>query len=860
MGRDLRVQVVLRALDRATRPLRSIDGQAKRVGRAMRGAHSQLQALNNSQRQIGQFRELRQGLDSTRTALGNAAQRTQALGRQFSATTQPTRALRREFEQAKRTLGSLKQKEVGQTLQLQQMRQTLRATGIDTQQLTTHERRLATQVRETTQRLEAQRAELRRLGQQQHASAQARSRLENTRGLAATMAGQGAASAAAGGTALYAGARMIQPGLEFDASQSKVQALTRLDKNAEAMKALRSQARHLGATTQFTATDASDGQGYLAMAGYTPQAIQQALPGVLDLAKAGDTGLAETADIASNILSGFKLKASQTGQVGDVLVGTFTRSNTDLRMLGETMKYVAPVAAGLGQDIETVAAMTGKLGNEAIQGSMAGTALRSILSRLAGPPKEAQKALAKLNITTRDANGNLRSMPILLEEIHRSSKNLGNTERTQLFKAIAGQESFGALQVLATQAGSGELQAFIGLLRDAKGEALNTSKVMADNLRGDLDALGSAWADLGIQLEEQQDGPLRSLAQSLTGLVGSVKAWVAEHPRLASQLTKAAAAVSVLMLGMGALTLAMAALLGPFALARFAMTLLGIKSLGLISGLKLLAGPVLGTLATGIRTASMALWGLAANPAVLAIGATVALLGGAAYLLWRNWSSVEGFFTDMWGRVKTSFSNGLASITGRLATFSPMGMLHRALSTTLKQLGSTLPTRFRELGGMLIGGLADGLRSAMAEAKQAVASLGDNLIGGFKAKLGIHSPSRVFAELGGFTMAGLSEGIASKKALPLTAITDISESLGRAGRFDLRANLAPLPRIDNRGPLRPAAVRASAPSGDVITINIQSSPGLDPQAIARAVGAELDRRERAKGVRGRSALYDNDQE
>src|SRR5690606_24095082 len=102
---------------------------------------------------------------------------------------------------------------------------------------------------------------------------------------------------------------------------------------------LRQQARDLGASTQFTAGQAADAQGFLAMAGFKQQAIIAAMPGMLDLAKAGDTDLAATADIASNILSGLGMQASEMGRMGDVLTATFSNSNTNLQMLGETMKY-----------------------------------------------------------------------------------------------------------------------------------------------------------------------------------------------------------------------------------------------------------------------------------------------------------------------------------------------------------------------------------------------------------------------------------------------------------------------------------------------------------------------------------------
>ncbi|MEY0830366.1 phage tail tape measure protein, partial [Providencia rettgeri] len=210
--------------------------------------------------------------------------------------------------------------------------------------------------------------------------------------------------------------------------------------------------------------------------------------------------LATTADIGSNILTGFKLNSNEMNRVSDALVATFTRSNVNLTMLGDTMKYVAPVASGLGVDLETAAVAAGKLGDAGIQGSMAGTGLRSILGRLAEPPKMAGEALDKLKIKTRDAKGNLRQFTDILAELDKKTKKMGTAERAGLFKHIAGEEAFSALSVLVDQAGSGQLQAMIAEIKAAKGEAEKVAKTMTDNLDGDLKNLTSAYEDVGIQI------------------------------------------------------------------------------------------------------------------------------------------------------------------------------------------------------------------------------------------------------------------------------------------------------------------------------------------------------------------------
>ncbi len=156
---------------------------------------------------------------------------------------------------------------------------------------------------------------------------------------------------------------------------------------------------------------------FLAMAGFKTNEIVKTMPGMLQLASAGVIDLGRAADISSNILTGFGLAAGDMARVGDVLTNAFTTSNTSLEMLGQTMKYVAPIAKGTGASIETVAAMAGKLGDAGIQADQAGTALRSMFIRLAKQPTMTAEALKQLGVAVKDANGDMRQMPDVLKDI-----------------------------------------------------------------------------------------------------------------------------------------------------------------------------------------------------------------------------------------------------------------------------------------------------------------------------------------------------------------------------------------------------------------------------------------------------------
>ncbi|MDH0099949.1 phage tail tape measure protein [Stutzerimonas stutzeri] len=859
MARDLNLKVNLQALDNATRPLRTIASGATSLGRALKDTRGELKGLQAQQKDVSSFRNLKGAADQTGGALQANRERIKALSREMAAAETPTKALTREFQSAVRQGHALKQKHNEQQRELQGLRGKLGEAGISTRNLSDHERELRQRIERTNQTMGQQEQRLKQLTAQQKRLGQAKADYDRTQQLAGSMAATGAGGLATGSGMLYAGAQLMAPGLEFDAAMSKVQALTKLDAGSEELGALRQQARDLGASTQFTAGQAADAQGFLAMAGFKQQAIIAAMPGMLDLAKAGDTDLAATADIASNILSGLGMQASEMGRMGDVLTATFSNSNTNLQMLGETMKYAAPIAKTYAVDLETVSAMAGKLGDAGIQGSMGGTALSSIMNRLAAPPKAAADALDELGVKTADAAGNLRPMPDILKEIYEKTKNLGTADRGGFLKAIAGEEAVKGMSHLVDQAGSGELQAFIAQLQSAEGSASRVSKVMADNLRGDLSAMGSAWEDLGIQLQEQQNGPMREITQTITGIIGGVKGWIAENPKLAANIVKTAAGIGVLMAGMGGLTLAIASMLGPFAMVRYGMMLFGIRGAGLAGTLFNLGKTALPLVGKGILFIGRALM---MNP----IGLAITAIAGGAYLIYRNWDKVGPYFLGLWNEIKTGFSGGLAGIAATIVNFSPLGLFYRAFAGVLGYLGVDLPSKFTDFGGMLMQGLANGIKNAAGAVKGAVVGAADSSIGWFKEKLGIHSPSRVFAELGGFTMAGLEQGLQAGERGPLSQLTDTAKRLTAAGAIGLSAAVGAMPAaaepvaFDTRPPL---AARAASPAGAQsapasITVHIHAAPGQDANAIARAVAAELDRRERERGARARSSLFDQE--
>lgn len=354
----------------------------------------------------------------------------------------------------------------------------------------------------------------------------------------------------------YAGVKFMQPGFDFDEQMSKVQALTRLDKNDPMFAKLREQAEHLGATTWASATQAADAQAFYAMAGFSPQAIMDALPATLDLAKAGGVDVGRAADIGSNILSAFGLEPTEMDKVADILVSVFTRTNTSIEMLGETMKYVGPVARELKIPLEEATAMAGILGNVGIQGSQAGTAMRALQSRLAAPPSAAKKALKELKVSTKDVAGNFRSMPDILADVMKATAKMGNADKLGYLKAIAGEEAGSAFAAFLDKNNYEDMLKVIDAAYNSQGESAKVSKTMSDNLKGDWTGLMSAIESVQIAVSGLEGGPLRNIVQRITKIVQATSAWIKENPKLAGWIFKIGTGIIAATAAIGSLTMA----------------------------------------------------------------------------------------------------------------------------------------------------------------------------------------------------------------------------------------------------------------------------------------------------------------
>lgn len=324
--------------------------------------------------------------------------------------------------------------------------------------------------------------------------------------------------------AVAAGTAAINAGRSFEAGMSEVKAISGASRKD--LEALTNKAKEMGATTKFSATQASEGLKYMAMAGWNSQQMIAGLPGVMNLAAASGENLGTVSDIVTDALTAMGLKASDSAHFADVLATAASSSNTNVAMMGETFKYAAPVAGALGYNIEDLAQAIGLMGNAGIKSSQAGTSLRSILTRLAKPPKDCANAMEDYGISIKNSDGSMKSLMEVMENMRDSLQGLPKDEQSAAAAALGGQEAMSGLLAIVN-ASESDFNKLSKAIDNASGVAQDQADIMNDNLQGALYELGSAAESAGIELYDNIKEPakkaVRAAATEIRSLSTTIK-------------------------------------------------------------------------------------------------------------------------------------------------------------------------------------------------------------------------------------------------------------------------------------------------------------------------------------------------
>ena len=314
---------------------------------------------------------------------------------------------------------------------------------------------------------------------------------------------------AVSGAIVAGGTAATHVGSDFEAAMSKVSAIS--GATGKDLTALTNKAKEMGASTKFSASESASALQYMAMAGWDTSDMLSGISGIMSLAAADGLDLATTSDIVTDALTAFGMKASDSSHFADVLAKASSSANTNVSMLGESFKYVAPLAGAMGYSAEDVSVALGLMANASIKGSMAGTSLKTALSNLASPTKQMKEVMDKYKLSITDATGKALPLSDVLKQLREKFGGLSEAEQTAAASTLFGKEAMsGMLAVI--NASESDFNNLTKNINNADGAAQLMAETMQDNLQGQITILKSALEGLGIEIYEGMSAPLKDAA------------------------------------------------------------------------------------------------------------------------------------------------------------------------------------------------------------------------------------------------------------------------------------------------------------------------------------------------------------
>lgn len=415
-------------------------------------------------------------------------------------------------------------------------------------------------------------------------------------------------------------AQTIEVGATFDKSMSNVAALS--GASADEIDMLRETAKKFGSETQFSASEAADALGYMALAGWDANTSASALGGVLDLAAASNMDLAEASDMVTDYMSAFNIEAEKSSYFADVLAYAQAHANTTAEGLGEAFKNCAANLNAAGQDFETTTSLLSMMANQGLKGSEAGTALTAVMRDMTSKMKDGAIAIGNTSVQVMDANGNYRDLTDILADVEKATQGMGDAQKATALQSTFTSDSIKGLNLILN-AGVSNAADFENELRNATGSASDMAQVMNDNLSGDMTELSSQLEGVQIALYEKFEPALRKGVDALGGLLDGFQ-WLIDHGSgVATVVTSVASAVGVFMLYIKRQAIMTAFTTG-------------------ITAVK--------TAFTGLNATMMA------NPIGIVLAAIAALVT-AFTMLWNTSDSFRSFWLGIWSQIQTIVSN-----------------------------------------------------------------------------------------------------------------------------------------------------------------------------------------------------------
>lgn len=652
-----------------------------------------LTKLNSITGKIDAYKKQEAALESNRQKLERLTAEHDKLQREMSETAAPSEELRQKMAKNEKQIAATTAKIEAQEQRLQTLGSELSDAGVNTANLSAENERLA----KTYDKVKKSQEEIAKVNT---ALEQNNTSIGNTKKQLAGVIG----TAAALGAAIYAGP--VKKSRELEAQMSTVKAIS--NATTEDMTRLTDMAKHMGATTQFTAVEAGKALEYMAMAGWKTDQMLGGLPGIMNLAAASGEDLGQVSDIVTDALTAFNMTADQSGRFADVLAQASSNANTNVSMMGATFQKVAPVAGTLGYSVEDMSLGIGLMANASVKAETAGTSLKTALANMAKPTKQMKAYMDKYGISLTNADGSMKTFREVIDNLRSSLGGLSKTEKTAAATAIFGKESFAGMLAIVN-ASDADFKKVSDAVNNAAGAAERMAAIKLDNLEGDVTLLKSATDGLQTAIGDALLPTFRAGTQQLTKFVSNLTEFINANPELVRTIVKVTAGLlafkaaaltaklGFLELKGGVLTIqkVMALFKGKTALA-------GVEAVGFAGKVKGVAKSVtgyfggIGSAAGGVGRA----FGQMFNGTK--IGGAFSKIGGAAGGVFSKlFSGVGGVATRAFTGVAGTITNILGK-AGTAVAAGPLGKIGSVIGKGFGKIG-TLIAPLQKLGGAILG-------------------------------------------------------------------------------------------------------------------------------------------------------------
>lgn len=854
----LNLQVLFDAKDKITGPMKVIIGGSQDLSKAFKKTSAELKALQDQQRSVDRFKQTQTALEKTQQTLKGYRDELKELQKIEKSGNSLTDTQIKKMSSLEQGIRRLKSTEASQRNELNAHTQALNKAGFNVDKmakgvdrLTQEESDLKNKIHQTTMELNKRRDELDKNNESQKRFAKTQAALQK----GADFAKKGLVIAGATTAAMVVPVKLA---IDYESSLADVK---KVFNGTEAeFKSINTEILDMSTRLPMAAKDIAAIVAAGAQSGIASKELTTFAETAVKMGVAFDISAEQSGQSMAELRTAFRMSQDQVTTLADQI--NYLGNNTPAAAKGimEIVQRIGPLGEVGGFAASSIAALGATLRGMGISEEIAATGIKNtMLALVAGESAtKGQKAAYEelgLDYTKiaknmqKDANG---TTLMVLKQIAKLDKYKQAAVLADLF----GKESLSAIAPLLTNMEA--LEKNLGLVADKSkyaGSMEQEYAARAATSANNIQLLKNSVSALGIDMGTVLLPPLNMVIDKARGLTNQVIAWAKENPALAATLTKIAVGGILLLGGLSALALGITALLGPIAILKV----------------------TLGTLGLGFSAV-----GAIFSPVGLVILGIVAAVAGAAYLIYRNWEPISGFFTGIWSTIKTAFNGGISGVTALILNWSPLGLFYSIFAKVLSWFGIDLPKQFTGFGSMIIQGLIDGIKSKFDGLKGVWEKVTSYMPDFMRKRMDIHSPSRVMAGMGGHIVDGIGVGLNQRTpalqtqfnrtlgvfdaspAMPSTPTLKrrFTDSIGitetpvsTTGRFDDRNQTAPKFK-------RVAAINSprsiSVTNSDNITIHINAGGGGPIQNAANEVRQALAERDRQRNADLRRMLTDRE--